>query len=497
MKLSKSYVLFLLVVGLLGFHRNARAATLAVDRTDDSASAKACTASANDCSLRGAIINSNASDGADTINLPAGTYVLSIAGADEEEAATGDLDITDDLTINGAGAKTTIVDGGAIDRVLHIQPIRTAFISHTITINDLTVTNGLAPAGLDFTAGYGGGLWINDNENITLNRLIIRDNHVSDATAGGGGIYLTGVGPAITISRSTIKGNAAGTNGSGGGLFVDTESDSITIVNSTITGNSAGGRGGGLNTLMGTLTLNNDTIAKNTAGTAGGGISNDSASLKMRNTLLAANTAGQSPDCDGTVTSQGHNLVTNASDCSGVTGPNDLIGNDPKLDPAGLKNNGGPTTTIALLTGSAAVNAGNDATCRSHDQRGLLRPQGAHCDIGAYEKGPCGDHFLEPEEQCDDSNTTNGDGCSASCVDEVPGEVCGNGALETGEECDDGNTASGDGCSDACVSECDATCQSEDGGTGGTGGTTGTTGTTTGGTGTGGGDGGGCGLMGK
>ena len=90
----------------------ARAATFHVDRFDDTASATACMdAMPNDCSLRGAIIAANAAPGADTIVLPAGTYGLAIKGAAENMAATGDLDITDDLTLQGAGSATTIIDG--------------------------------------------------------------------------------------------------------------------------------------------------------------------------------------------------------------------------------------------------------------------------------------------------------------------------------------------------------------------------------------------------
>src|SRR5512135_2739983 len=83
---------------------SALADTYDVDRTDDaSPPATACTAAPNDCSLRGAVIAANQHVGADVINVPAGTYTLAIAGAGEDQAASGDLDITDDLSIVGAG----------------------------------------------------------------------------------------------------------------------------------------------------------------------------------------------------------------------------------------------------------------------------------------------------------------------------------------------------------------------------------------------------------
>src|SRR3954468_21737047 len=71
-----------------------------VDRTDDDATKTACTVAANDCSLRGAIIKANGHGGADVINLPSGTYTLTVAGTGEDAAATGDLDITDSVTID-------------------------------------------------------------------------------------------------------------------------------------------------------------------------------------------------------------------------------------------------------------------------------------------------------------------------------------------------------------------------------------------------------------
>ncbi|NIM52595.1 MAG: CSLREA domain-containing protein, partial [Gemmatimonadales bacterium] len=101
------------------------AATITVNTTDDELNAD------GDCSLREAITAANtdavvdtctAGSGTDTITVPAGTYTLSIAGTGEDAAATGDLDVTDDLTINGAGADSTIIDGGGIDRVLHVDP---------------------------------------------------------------------------------------------------------------------------------------------------------------------------------------------------------------------------------------------------------------------------------------------------------------------------------------------------------------------------------------
>jgi CSLREA domain-containing protein len=98
----------------------------------------------NACTLRAAIQEANAIAGANTIHVPAGTYTLSIAGPGERAAATGDLDITDDVTIDGAGAAATIVDGGGLDRVFNNSTAidLTNCSGPTTTISGLTVRNG-------------------------------------------------------------------------------------------------------------------------------------------------------------------------------------------------------------------------------------------------------------------------------------------------------------------------------------------------------------------
>ena len=141
---SSSWRAFLSVVaGLLLYSISpfADAATFTVTKTADTNDGT-CN---GDCSLREAITAANAAAGTDTITLPAGTYTLSIAGANEDANATGDLDITESVTINGVSAATTIVDGGAIDRVFDV-------LAGTSAINNVTIRNGLAPG----TSGGGG-----------------------------------------------------------------------------------------------------------------------------------------------------------------------------------------------------------------------------------------------------------------------------------------------------------------------------------------------------
>ena len=162
------------LVGALLFSNieSAHAANLAVTTTVDELN------SDGDCSLREAIRAANtdvavdactAGSGADVITLPAGTYTLTIAGAGEDAAATGDLDITDDLTINGAPAVSTIIDGGGIDRVLEVHP------GATVQVNGVTVRNGNP-------GGNGGGIF--NQGTLTLMESTVTNN--TGASFGGG-----------------------------------------------------------------------------------------------------------------------------------------------------------------------------------------------------------------------------------------------------------------------------------------------------------------------
>jgi len=212
------------------------------------------------------------------------------------------------------------------------------------------------------------------------------DSVISGNTATGSDGGLLNYGTA-TLTGVTITGNTAGT-GSGG---ISADGPMTTLTNVTISGNSASEDGGGLVAYQPAV-LNNVTITGNTAnsdgdttGDGGGIFQEGSIPPTVKNSIVAGNTVsggGQGPDCFGTVTSGGHNLVGNTTGCTGVTAA-DITGVDPVLGP--LADNGGPTLTHALLKGSPAIDAGG-TDCAALDQRGL--PRGA-CDIGAYELVLC------------------------------------------------------------------------------------------------------------
>jgi len=124
-----------------------------------------CADSLGRCTLRAAVMESNASTGAHTINVPAGTYTLTLGPADDEfnfdgaEEGFGDLDIlNNDLTIVGAGAASTIIDGGAIDRVFDVNNFSAFGPAVNVTLQDLTIRNGNAPTSPDGYQAPGGAI---------------------------------------------------------------------------------------------------------------------------------------------------------------------------------------------------------------------------------------------------------------------------------------------------------------------------------------------------
>lgn len=466
-----------------------------------------CETVSGECTLRAAIQEANALAGADSIRLPEGTYTLTLGGSDEDLAATGDLDITEELTITGMGSPNTIIDGGGHDRVFDIQSVSVAITGVTIRngnagadnggaiantgalfLTDGQVTGNRAAAGgglsnvglVTLTAStvsgntsdsFGGGIYnvgllalvattVSDNTGVgsgggisnfglgylTFSRVMnnevagaggglsnagiswlayseIRANETTGLLGTGGGIYNIGMlttknstidgnfaslsggglsissGSTVTITASTISSNSAAWHG--GGIFHSTGSD-LWLVNSTLSGNLSARDGGGIAN-NGSLDLSNVTITGNTADSDangsgdGGGVSNSGPVAHLRNGLLAGNTDsdGQSPDCEGTLTSVGYNLLGNNAGCTFSAAAGDQVGTaaspiDPLLGP--LRDNGGQTRTHALQKGSPAIDAGNPAGCADSsgallvtDQRGAVRPSNGVCDIGSYE----------------------------------------------------------------------------------------------------------------
>jgi len=447
--LARALTLSAVLVGLWAVP--GAAATFTVNRTHDAVDARpgdgVCeTAPGNRiCTLRAAIQEANARLGADTVNIPAGTYTLTLqSGSHEEAALNGDLDITDSLTVVGAGASRTTITASApppveIERIFEVHgPI-------SVTFRRLTILNGGRRAGVGFGAGIanhtgtvavqdselrggsasegvGGGI-ANQTGTVTISNSRINGN---GAEAGGGG-GIANLGGTVIVTNSTISGNVT-QDGTGAGILND--NGTVMIVNSTVADNRTGGQGqggaitnirgliiatnttfkgnssgigsggdasgGGIVNVGGTVTLSNVTIAENVTppvdGSVGGGLLNIGAGrITIHNSLLARNEAPTGADCSGTITSLGHNIVGNLNGCTFVRGPSDNVG-DPRLGDfvAGTSPGRGH---FPLEPGSPAIDRGLSPTCGAVDQLNQPRQDGnamggTQCDRGAVEFQP-------------------------------------------------------------------------------------------------------------
>ena len=229
-----------------------------------------CATAAAACTLRAAITEANALAGADTITLPAGTYTITIAEASDNANANGDFDLTSEITINGAGSGTTIVQanaarGVATGRVFHL---RAAF---PMALNGMTVRYGRYTT----AAGtFGAGIRVDVGAVIaSFTDLVVTEN--DDGTSGGG-IAVSGAAGAVvtmnncTVSNNTAGGTAAG-SATGAGIMGNSATARIDIINSTVSGNSTSNTsatvspsGGGISS-VGTLNITNSTISNNTS----------------------------------------------------------------------------------------------------------------------------------------------------------------------------------------------------------------------------------------
>jgi uncharacterized repeat protein (TIGR01451 family) len=376
---------------------------------------------------------------ADIAAAAPGDTVLLPASAAPYTVSSGEIAITDAITIEGAGAASSIVDADGMSRVFHITTGVPS--TGTVSFEDMTITGGAAGA-------PGGGGVLDSSGNLTLtdvtvgantatvisnspglggggilqdgNKLTLTDSTVTGNTAnitgtgemdGGGGIH--NQGSTLTLTASTVDHDAANVSSkssSGGGGVLDAASDSDPVyLNSTIADNSTDAPSSGTNGGGGVFTDNvehwyatNVTIAGNTSSAArGGGVFWDGGGeLYAKSSIIAENKAGTGEaDCASTSSpfeTLGHNLTDITGECR-FTESTDVTTATPGLGP--LAANGGPTQTMALLPGSPAIDAIPIAECTDQstptpqpvttDQRGVPRPQpaGGNCDIGAFEVG--------------------------------------------------------------------------------------------------------------
>jgi len=326
------------------------------DSVDNVTGDGTCADSGGQCSLRAAVEEANAVGGSSVISLPAGTYTLSL----------GELAFTADISLSGAGARTTSIIQGGVQRVIEISTGSSVISGVTIQGGDTLANSG------ETNEGVGGGIWIDSPGSLTVTRSTITHNV---ASSSGGGIDNNGT---LVVDHSTIEFNGAGTIGGG----IDDFGALVSIGDSTISANSAGTEGGGI-LAANTTTLTNDTFGDNQVTTPGGPAGDvfvyGSADVIAINTIFGSSST--SSDCNASLDSHGGNLASDAS--CGLVAVGDVQGVDPQL--GALANNGGTTDTYLPGVASPALDAGLDGLCPADDQRGTARPQGSHCDIGAVE----------------------------------------------------------------------------------------------------------------
>ena len=327
-------------VDIGAFELDISGVTFVVDSLADTVDANPGDGIAEDVSgnttLRAAIMEANALSGWDTITLPADMFRLSLTGTGEDAAATGDLDVTEHLTIVGAGADSTAVNArpsdpeAGIDRVFQVSSgahlrltgltVRggnaTGFGSDgngagvfndgTLTVADCTLTDNTA----EF---YGGALYNEEDGVLHATATTLTGN----AAVKGAGLYNIS---AATVAASTLDANTAttgGENSDGGGIY---NTGQFNLARSTFSGNTAESEGGGMyQTVTGSTTITDCTFADNAADVAGG-IFNAQGEVKSKNTIVATNTATSSnPDVAGEFASLGYNLIGDAGSAAGFT----------------------------------------------------------------------------------------------------------------------------------------------------------------------------------
>ena len=473
------------------------------------------------CSLREAISAANndlasgamagecqAGGGGDEIVLGAATYVITLAGANENANATGDFDILSSIDIYGVEGET-VVSAGQLDRVFDIWTAEEVILDglviadgkidadggcvHSARGADLTISSATIR---DCTAtdSSGGGYAGQGSAELTFDRVTFMDNTAHDT----GGLYVADSQPAtVVLSGCHFERNATPAPAFGAALQVNTSAGGgsatitgssfidntgtypgifsrgyITVVrNSTFAANTglgsdsavvaSGNLGGGAE-----VTLDHCTITGNTTenGVASFGLNEP---ILLAATVVSGNTVAAECELGVPVTSLGRNVVGFGCPSDGT---GDVIAADPLLaDPL---DNGGGAITAAPEAASPVLDISDclDTTGAplATDQRGSQRPASG-CTAGAYEV-ICGDGDLAGNEPCDDGDVEAGDGCGVTCAVEDGWQcgvteptpcfhtTCGDSFVEGLETCDDGNAEAGDGCDSLCRLEANWQC---------------------------------------
>ncbi|MBK9131760.1 MAG: DUF11 domain-containing protein [Gammaproteobacteria bacterium] len=443
-----------------------------------------CQTSSSTCTLRAAIQQANAWPGTDSIVLPAGTYTLSIAGAGENAAASGDLDITDTLNLGGAGAAAAIIDGGGIDRVVDIAggvAVRITGVTirngattgsgggiynlGTLTLADSIVTGNTSalPTGI-----AGGGIYhFSSGEaavSLSLDRVTVSNNSADNSALSGAGSINGGgiaiVGGAVTINESLIDGNTATTGavgntgntvGSGGGVYVN--NGNVSITDSTVSGNTADWNAGGIYN-FGALTITGSTISGNTA-FQGGGVYTDGNAARLL-TLVNSTVSGNVTTHPSFSTLGGGLFISKPTVIQSSTITDNEAGDGAGIwiDTTGLSslNQGSATLTQTVIASQAVgpncnsavtsnltsngYNLASDATCALTGSGDLNSTAANLAALSALNGGPTPTHLPQAGSAAIDSG--NNANCPTEDQRSFPRPADGNG--DSNAICDIGAT---------------------------------------------------------
>jgi CSLREA domain-containing protein len=365
---------------------------------------------AANCSLREAVQAANSNSAAmapgctpgdaatDTIQLAPGSYELTIPPVGSStDLASGDLENTSGLIVEGLPGGRVTIDANQIDRIFQ------AF--GTLTVDGLTLTGGFVDNPMPLFAVTGGAIATSGGTALTLTDTAVVGNR---ADGSGAGINASG---ATSLTNVTLSGNTS-TESGGAGIQIGNP-NTLTLDHVTVTDNHA---------------VTNGTMS---GGEFGGGVNVQSgASATVHNSIIVGNTENSSgvdaPNCSGSLTSTGGNVIGHVGACAFTPDPdpgdddvNDA--NDAGAGLAPLGDYGGPSLTHALLMGSTAIDQGV-AACQASDQRGIAR-SAAPCDAGAYEllAGDAdGDSVLDGADNCPATpnpgqQDNDGDGIGNAC----------------------------------------------------------------------------------
>jgi len=385
---------------------------------------------ASTCTLRQAIVSMNTQSaagtncaisaaGIDTItfssdNFPNGaTNTITLADAVASTLQVSDANLTIDASANGGVTIQRPLGASNSFGILNASPA----VSGTLTLDHLTLSNGAGGA----CDGNGGAICAS-HTNLALINCTVSGN---SSGSRGGAIY-SEFG-SVTVTNSTLSGNSSGADAGAfltDGGAISAVHSGVTLANSALSGNSAVfGSGGGISAIAGDVTLTGSTLSANTA-KRGGGISAQAGAIFLTNSTLSGNSAANwgggiysaygdaveltnstvSANSAGVVNVNGGGIFRKTNTYSAiqvnnsivagnvggdlnkdltVSSSGNIIGGDPQL--GALAANGGPTETMLPLPGSPAIDAIACTNAPATDQRGVARPQGAQCDIGAVE----------------------------------------------------------------------------------------------------------------